>query len=61
MGPIILTYIWIEIIVNRQSSDPSAQNIFLGLCTNAYFTPIVIFGLTLIIQQIAKYVSGKKK
>jgi len=59
LGPILFTYIWIEMASNRDNFLLTPQKVLFALSLIAYFSPIVAILMTLFTQAIAKLMRKK--
>lgn len=58
-GPIILTYIWVELIKAKLNNNNSPQDIFFGLCLASVFAPIGVFLILFFIDMLVTFIKSK--
>jgi len=60
LGPIVFTYLWIELAANSQYMTNSLQRMILAFSLLAYFAPLSLMIITMGVQRIFKLGKGKK-
>lgn len=60
LGPIIFTFLWIELAANAKNMTSDLQRMVLAFSLLAYFAPLSLMIITIGIQRIFKLGKGKK-